>query len=386
MRILYCHSTLVPPPKDPNVDRFFLLSRALEGDVLQPIWFRKPEEVESEFGPGSYPVYTVGRFRYHWFLTERYRGFRRKLAIWRFYISRGRQIHRERPFDCIVAYSHMTTAICGAILKALTHTKLIAEIATVPELAYLSEKATSGWRDRLMHFYSDFCLRVTLMASDRVHLLYPSQLDGYGGGGEQPASVFHEFVPVSAVPRHREGGDQYLLLAGAPWRLKGADLLVAAFQRLAPDFPNVKLKLLGYLPESEAAEAAKHPQIETLKARPNAEALQVISGACIFALPSRCEGMGRVILEAMAAGVPVIASNVGGIPRLVRSGLTGYLIPSEDARALEMRIRELLNDPNLRSVMGRAGYEIAHAEFSEEVYVSRFVQMIEDAVRPVSRQ
>ena len=59
MRILYIHSTLVPPPLDPRTDRFVLLSDSLEGDVLQPTWFRSPEQVEAIFGPGSYPVYTA---------------------------------------------------------------------------------------------------------------------------------------------------------------------------------------------------------------------------------------------------------------------------------------------------------------------------------------
>jgi glycosyltransferase involved in cell wall biosynthesis len=78
-------------------------------------------------------------------------------------------------------------------------------------------------------------------------------------------------------------------LPSMPWYLKGADLLIKAFQRLSADFPKVKLKLLGYYPDGEHLEAltAGSPQIEILNARRNLEVLEVISKATIFALPSR---------------------------------------------------------------------------------------------------
>src|SRR5579864_4465569 len=112
MRILYVHASFVPPPTNLETDRFYLLSQDLEGDVLQPVWFRTPEEVEAVFGPGSYPVYTAGRFRYHWFLSWRYQGVRQRLATFWFYLRKGWALCREYRYDCIVAYSHMTPGLC----------------------------------------------------------------------------------------------------------------------------------------------------------------------------------------------------------------------------------------------------------------------------------
>ena len=112
------HHNVVPPSPDPGRNRF--LGMGLECDILQPIWFRKREEVEQLYGPGSYPVYTLGRVRYHWHLAFRHGRPRRKLpALW-FYLSRGLRLYRERRFDCIVTYSHMMIGVCGAILKLLT--------------------------------------------------------------------------------------------------------------------------------------------------------------------------------------------------------------------------------------------------------------------------
>lgn len=381
MRILYIHATVMPPATDQSTDRFFLLSSELEGDVLHPIWFGTPEEVEAVFGPGSYPVYTSGRFRYHWILASPTRGLRNRLETFLFYIRKGRELHRERPFDCIVVYSHMTTGLCGAVLKMFTGAKLVIEIVTSPQFVYITERAKPGLRERIMKFYSDICLHLSVLASDRTHLLYKEQLDAYSLLRNRPSSVFYEYVPLSMIERNPERNhrDPYVLLVGAPWYLKGADLLIRAFLSLAGEFPQFKLKLLGHYPDRTELDQMTEgsPQIEILRARPPVEALKIIAGATIMVLPSRCEGLGRVGIEAMAAGVPVIGSNVGGIPALVRDDENGFLFQVGDWVSLAARLRQLLQDPDLRARLGEAGYTRARSEMNEEVYVREFVKMIE---------
>jgi glycosyltransferase involved in cell wall biosynthesis len=387
MRILFIHSTPVPPALDPRANRFALLSPRLEGDVLQPIWFRTPGEVEAALGPGSYPVHTVGNFRFHWFLI-RHRGLRLKLPQLWFYVSEGLRLHRQQKYECIVCYAHQLTGLCGVFLKLLTRAKLIIEIVTSPSLAYVTRHSKVSLRDRLMRLSSDICLHISLWSCDRVHLLSRELLAPYPLLRRVPASIFPEFVPVSVVPRAAEAEDEtYVLLVGAPWRIKGVDLLIAAFRRLAPEFPAVKLKLLGWFPDRERLEALAggSPQIEILKPRPNPEVLQIISRAAVFALPSRCEGAPVVVLEAMAAGVPVVASDVGGIPSLVREGESGFLVPVENVDVLEARLRQLLSDRDLRKRMGARGYEIAHSEFNETLYVEKFARMVADAVQGSER-
>jgi glycosyltransferase involved in cell wall biosynthesis len=72
----------------------------------------------------------------------------------------------------------------------------------------------------------------------------------------------------------------------------------------------------------------------------------------IFVLPSLNEGMGRVLVEAMSAGLPIVASRVGGIPDLVTHGENGLLVPPADAGALERAISDLLSDEARRKRMG----------------------------------
>jgi glycosyltransferase involved in cell wall biosynthesis len=277
----------------------------------------------------------------------------------------------------------MTTGLIAGLLKLLTGARLIIEIATSPDLIYITERARPGLRERAMKRYSDLCLHLSLFAADRAHLLYPAQLRAYPLLRKTPRSVFHEFVPVSIIePDAETEREPYVLMAGNPWYLKGADLLISAFLALSADFPGVSLKLLGHYPDRAELDAlTRHsPAIQILAARPHPEALRIIGSATVLVLPSRCEGLGRVLIEAMAAAVPVVGSDVGGIPMLVRDGDNGYLFPSENATALAARLRQLLEDPALRRRMGESGYARAHGELNEETYVREFARMVAAAV------
>jgi glycosyltransferase involved in cell wall biosynthesis len=367
------------------MDRFYLLSEQMEGDVLQPSWFQTPAEIEAVFGAGSYPTYTVGKFRYHWILSSTH-GVRQRLITFWSYLKIGMRLHRERPFECIVAYSHMTTGLIAGILKLLTGSKLVIEVVTCPHLVYITERPRPGFRERFMKTYSDICLHVSVFLADRMHYLFPDQLSRYPLLRKARNSVFHEFVPISSVDRASglEQPEPYVLLVGAPWYLKGVDVMIKSFVPLAAAFPHLKLKILGHYPDRDEFQAliGGSPQIEVLKARPHAEALKVISEAMVLVLPSRCEGLARVLIEAMAAGIPVIGSEVGGIASIVRHGENGFLVPVGDVQAVSVQLRKLLEDGGLRRRMGDCGYKLAHGELNEKNYVDQFARMIHATVDP----
>jgi glycosyltransferase involved in cell wall biosynthesis len=387
MRVLYIQASWVPPPENPQADRFFLLSELLEGDVLQPIWFSRPEQVDAELGEGAYSQYARGRFCFHWFCCFRPDGRRRRLGTLWFYLRKGLQLHREKPYDCIVVYSHMTPALVAVILKLLTGARLIVEIMTAPELSYLYEHPRRTVGDRLMRLFSDLSLHLTVWFSDRVHLLYKTQLAHFPMLRHARSSVFHDFVPVSLIRAAEGERERVVLFVGAPWYLKGVDLLIEAFKKIAGEFPEVTLRIQGHNPDNHRVEAlaAGVPRVEIVKAVPNPETIGRISRALLLAQPSRCEGLSRVLIEAMSAGVAVIASDAGGNPHCVSDGEAGLLFPAGNADELSKRMRELLTNDELRTRLGSRGYELAHTRLTERVYVEEFARMVQLAVGPLQR-
>jgi glycosyltransferase involved in cell wall biosynthesis len=86
---------------------------------------------------------------------------------------------------------------------------------------------------------------------------------------------------------------------------------------------------------------------------------ELIDDAALLVVPSRSEGMGRIVLEASARSRPVVASRVGGISELIEDGRTGLLVAPEDADALAAAIIRLLEDPSTAAELGRRGRELA---------------------------
>jgi glycosyltransferase involved in cell wall biosynthesis len=99
------------------------------------------------------------------------------------------------------------------------------------------------------------------------------------------------------------------------------------------------------------------------------EGREVLPALDVFVAPSLQEALGIGILEAMACGVPVVASAVGGIFSVIRDGENGLLAPPRDAAALAARIRELLLNPTRRLELARAGRETVERHFSLAVMI-----------------
>ncbi len=95
----------------------------------------------------------------------------------------------------------------------------------------------------------------------------------------------------------------------------------------------------------------------------------------VFVLPSRTEGISNTVLEAMASGLAVVATNVGGNPELVVPGETGLLVPREDPAALAQALLSLAEDAAMRQLHGAAGRRRAEAEFSLDGMVDRYAML-----------
>jgi glycosyltransferase involved in cell wall biosynthesis len=83
----------------------------------------------------------------------------------------------------------------------------------------------------------------------------------------------------------------------------------------------------------------------------------------------------------MAAGVPVVGSDVGWIPDLIHDGEDGFVVPDGNVAGLEARLRELLADPALCRRLGANGYQVAHSRLTERAYVEHFTAMVAATLR-----
>jgi glycosyltransferase involved in cell wall biosynthesis len=142
--------------------------------------------------------------------------------------------------------------------------------------------------------------------------------------------------------------------------VKGSDILLEAFVRVHEVNPTAHLDVVGDGPEREVDEAfvRRHGLEEAVTFKgilPPELVQEEIDRADILVLASRSEGMPRIILEAFARGVPVIATRVGGIHEAVRDGDNGLLVPSENPSALADAIIHLAGNPMLRHELGARG-------------------------------
>ena len=162
--------------------------------------------------------------------------------------------------------------------------------------------------------------------------------------------------------------------------IKGPDYLLKAMDFVWHGHPEASVVLVGKgdLDVDLRAEALKknaNGKVKFLGWREDIDEIMPLFDMLV--LPSLNEGMGRVLVEAMAAGKPVVASRVGGIPDLVRHGETGYLVPPANEQALADGIKMLLDDPEKAKQMGQRGQEYCH-QFSLEAMIEKLDDLYSD--------
>ena len=167
-------------------------------------------------------------------------------------------------------------------------------------------------------------------------------------------------------------------VVGAVGRLdprKGhADLLVA-MSLVLDRIPGARLLLVGDGParsslERQAQALGIAPHVDMLGMVP--EGARTLAQMSVFVLPSYVEGMSNALLEAMAAGLPVVATDVGGNAEVVVAGQTGLIVPPRDPGALAEAIRVLIEDPERARAMGAAGRARAMEQFTLQQMIARY--------------
>ena len=182
-------------------------------------------------------------------------------------------------------------------------------------------------------------------------------------------------------------GEFVVAFAARIAHIKGVDVLIEAARLLTPSVPNLKVIVVG--PLSGAFDTRDEPvghyareMMDLAKGLPirfdgfisnmDIRFKQHLAAADVFVLPSRVEPQGKVVLEALAMGTPVIASATGGIPPMVSADV-GFLVPPGDALALAARIREAYEHPERLGAMRKAARMSVESQYSWDVMADRHI-------------
>jgi glycosyltransferase involved in cell wall biosynthesis len=179
----------------------------------------------------------------------------------------------------------------------------------------------------------------------------------------------------------RAPGEIVVTTVGNIRRVKGHDIFIKAAALVARRFPEVSFSIAGdvleedYFVELQAMVRDLHLADRIHFSGGVADLRQYLCAADIFVLPSRSEGFSNAIIEAMAASLPVVATNVGGNAEAVIDGVNGFIVRSEDTEALAEAIERLLSNPQLAKDMGAAGKALAAEKFTTDAMMNKITNV-----------
>jgi glycosyltransferase involved in cell wall biosynthesis len=276
----------------------------------------------------------------------------------------ARELRRFRPEAVVVQGAHEAAAVLLARRLSGVPAAVIADVHgdfRAPTRLY-------GSRLRgLLNPVADRVAVTALRRADGVRTVTSYTTRLMRGLGIEPADEFPAYMDFASFldsPPVPLPDRPQALFVGVLERYKNVDGLLAAWRRLAPQLLDARLRIIGSGALAEHVErlAAELPDCTawTPKVSQREVAAALDESTCLV-LPSRSEGMGRVVVEAFCRGRGVIGSRVGGIPDLVEDGVNGLLVEPGDAGGLEAALRRVLSDRGLAEQLGRAAY--ASSEF-----------------------
>jgi glycosyltransferase involved in cell wall biosynthesis len=154
---------------------------------------------------------------------------------------------------------------------------------------------------------------------------------------------------------------------------KGHRYLIEAAPAILKHYPETRFLFFGQGPlEHDLQQLCKsiHMADKVHFAGFRADLERILPCLDLIVHPATMEGLGVSLLQAAAAGIPIVATRVGGIPEVVHDGVNGLLVPPNDALALTSAVILLLGDPNRTSAMGQAGRQLIRKEFSTDKMVA----------------
>ena len=278
---------------------------------------------------------------------------------------------------------HATLAFFGVPSGATAW--LIKKLYNIPYIVSLRGGDVPGFRPYDFHIYHR-------LVSPFLRIIWrnAAAVVANSGGLRQLAQDFDARTEIPVIPNgidldaYKTAGRDWtfprLLSAGRIVHQKGLDLALRALGSLkelnwewhiAGDGPQMSVL------QSLAKELGLGDRVHFLGWQSREQLMKCYGQANIFLFPSRHEGMPNALLEAMASGLPVIASCIAGNEELVVDGETGYLVPSEDIEALRAALKKLLSERTSREQMGKASRQYVEENYSWESTAQQYALLLE---------
>jgi glycosyltransferase involved in cell wall biosynthesis len=270
----------------------------------------------------------------------------------------ARELRRFRP-DAVIAQGAQETAL-ALLARSLARSRVAVVLDLHGDWRAPTRLYGSSAR-RLLDPVSDALARRALRGADGVRTISEYTTELVRAAGIEPAAEFPAFMdlaPFTAQPVVPLPDTPRALFVGVLERYKAFDVLADAWRTVVAQVPGAALHVVGQgtLAPLAAALVEEHPgRVEWTPRLPAEGVAAALDASSLLVLPSRSEGMGRVVIEAGCRARAVVGSAVGGIPDVVTDGETGLLVPPGDAGALADALVRVLSDHELAERLGAEG-------------------------------
>lgn len=291
-------------------------------------------------------------------------------------------LKKRRSYDII--HCHLLQgfhSLAAILMKALFKKKVIIKVGATGPI--------SDFRMMKNLFGGGFLLRQTPRADRLICVCSQSAGEALQAGflPEQVLQIPNGVDSSYFKPLPRAEGPLTVVFVGRLDRMKGVQVLLEAFKQLSDAGVAAHLAIIGDGPDREkltklARDTGRADSIrfcgETADIRPH------LQQATLFVLPSFSEGLSNVLLEAMACGLPVVATRVGGTVDLVQDGVNGILVEPDNAGQLYQAMKKILQNKDLAKALGVQARKTAVEKFSLESVTEQYVSLYQ-ALVPVKK-
>ncbi len=274
---------------------------------------------------------------------------------------------------------------------------IVGKLLGVPVITTVHGGDAFSLQSSVLKWVKKFTLTSSSMWTSNTHSTAIAAARGSDIGKPKiiPMGVDVPLFASGGRDRQRSGlkeREHVILFVGRLVEKKGCDVLIKAFNHVVGRYPDkVFLWVVGDGDEKQALEGLVEnlglsDLVRFLGIQSNEHLPDIYAGADLFVLPSiedrkgDTEGQGVVLLEAMAGGVPIIASQVGGVGEVIDHGVTGWLVKPSDPVVLGDRISECLNSPHLRAGVRKSAKSNVMS-YDWPVIAQRFVELYENVCR-----